>query len=496
MRRFVLPHKLQIILICSLSCLLVLCVPLFNASIATQKIITVAIDPTYAPFELQGKNGKPEGFDVDLIEAIAKATNCQIKFQSVPFEGMISALQAKTVDTAVGAMTITAERSKTISFSRPYFKGGLAIAVNADNKNITSLDSLKNKKIAVQIGTTSAAEAKKIVGAKVSTFDTAPLVLQELLNDNVDAAISDTPVALYAIKTKNLNKIKLINKPLTEEYYGIPTPKNSPVLDTLNKGLTTILSNGAYERIYRKWFNVKPPKLPASVTFANSNDPLKAYSIILNALPILLKGALITLELTAFSIFLGMVAGSLIGIARLSKVTPLRYVTRAYVDFFRGTPLLVQIFMVYFGIPALLQGLGVNFSLNRLVAAVAALSLNSAAYIAEIIRAGIQSVEKGQSEGAESLGLSSSETMRYVVFPQALRRMLPALSNEFISMLKGTSLVAVIGFEELFRRGQLIVADNYRAFEIYAVVALIYLALTLLVSRVFGFLEHRMNPVH
>jgi arginine/lysine/histidine/glutamine transport system substrate-binding/permease protein len=347
----------------------------------------------------------------------------------------------------------------------------------------------------VQIRTTGAAEAKKVPGAKIRTFDSAPLALQELLNGNVDAVINDAPVTLYAIKSNNLTGIKIIEQLLTEEYYGIATSKNSPHLEAINNGLTTLLGNGTYDQIYQKWFNTKPPKLPATVNFDNSNNSLTASNVILNALPNLLQGALVTLELTAFSVLLGMIGGSLIGIARLSTLTPLRWVTRAYVDFFRGTPLLVQIFMIYFGLPALLQGIGINFSLDRLAAAVIALSLNSAAYLAEIVRAGIQSIEIGQSEAAQSLGLGAVETMRYIIFPQALRRMLPPLGNEFITLLKDTSLVAVIGFEELFRRGQLIVADNYRTFEIYAAVALIYLALTLLSSRVFSFLEDWMNPI-
>jgi arginine/lysine/histidine/glutamine transport system substrate-binding and permease protein len=204
---------------------------------------------------------------------------------------------------------------------------------------------------------------------------------------------------------------------------------------------------------------------------------------------------LITLQLTVFSVFLGLIAGSLIGIARLSHLTPLRWAARAYIDFFRGTPLLVQLFMIYYGIPAVVQNLGLDFSFDRFLAAVTALSLNSAAYIAEIVRAGIQSIETGQSEAAESLGLDAVQTMRYVIFPQAFRRMLPPLGNEFISMLKDTSLVAVISFDELFRRGQLIVAQNYRPFEIYAGVAIIYLCLTLLSSQAFSRLETWMNPV-
>ncbi|HEY9660924.1 MAG TPA: amino acid ABC transporter permease [Allocoleopsis sp.] len=222
---------------------------------------------------------------------------------------------------------------------------------------------------------------------------------------------------------------------------------------------------------------------------------LQALEIIQKALPSLLWGAMMTLQLTAVSIAFGLVAGSLIGIARLSPAPPVRLAARVYVDFFRGTPLLVQIFMIYFGIPALLRSIGAAFTFNQWTAAVIALSLNSAAYIAEIVRAGIQSIDLGQREASESLGLGPVQTMRYVVFPQAFRRMIPPLGNEFISMLKDTSLVAVIGFEELFRRGQLVVAQTFRAFEVYFAVALIYLVLTLLSSQIFSLLEWWMNPI-
>lgn len=222
---------------------------------------------------------------------------------------------------------------------------------------------------------------------------------------------------------------------------------------------------------------------------------LQSLEIILDALPNLLRGAVITLLLTAVTTFLGMILGSLIGIIRLSPSRSLSVAARAYIDFFRGTPLLVQIFMIYFGLPALARGIGLTFTLNQITAAVLALTLNVGAYIAEIMRGGIQSIELGQREAAESLGLGPAQTMRYVIFPQALRRMIPPLGNEFITLLKDTSLVAVIGFEELFRRGQLIVAQNYRAFEIYAAVALIYLALNIFSSQMFGLIERWMNPV-
>jgi arginine/lysine/histidine/glutamine transport system substrate-binding and permease protein len=471
-----------------------------NVNNSASKTLRVATEPAFPPFEFQGQNGEVQGFSYDVMKAIARAAGFKVNFQSIPFDGIIPAVQAKTIDAAISSITITEERAKTISFSRPYFKAGLAIAVRDSNQDITSLDSLKNKKLAVQIGTTGAQKAKTIPGVQIRSFDSAPLALQELRNGNVDAVINDAPVTLYAINTGNLQGIKVIQQLLTEEYYGIATAKNSPNLTLINDGLDRILRNGEYAQIYQKWFKTTPPSLPAKSPFENQTNDSNAnlftsLNIIWRAFPSLLQGALVTLQLTILSVVLGLVSGSLIGIIRLSHIKPVRWLARAYVDFFRGTPLLVQIFMIYFGIPAIAQQLGFTFNFNPLAAGVLALSLNSAAYIAEVVRAGIQSIETGQTEAAQSLGLSSVETMRYVIFPQAFRRMIPPLGNEFISLLKDTSLVAIIGFEELFRKGQLIVAGNYRSFEIYFAVALVYLCLTLLSSQAFSKLEVWMNPV-
>ena len=215
---------------------------------------------------------------------------------------------------------------------------------------------------------------------------------------------------------------------------------------------------------------------------------------IIDALPALLRGAGTTIQLTAFAIFFGFIGGTLLGTARLSKFWPVRLLTRAYVEFFRGTPLLVQIFWIYFGFPALFKSVGLDFTFDRWAAGVLALSLNSAAYIAEIVRGGIQSIDRGQWEAASSMGLNSLQTLRYIVLPQALRRMIPPLGNEFTTLLKDTSLVAVISLEELFRRGQLTVATNFRAFEIYTAVGLIYLALNLFFSQGFTLLERWTDP--
>ncbi|MGG6263653.1 ABC transporter permease subunit [Leptolyngbya sp. AN03gr2] len=478
-------------------CLALFCTLLIVLSplrVLGQSTLTVAVEPVYAPFEFRSPTGEIQGFDIDIIREIGKAAGFGVRFQNLTFDGIIPALQAQTVDAAVGAITITPQRSQVVDFSRPYFKAGLAIATRADAQTINSLDDLQGQSIAVQIGTTGAQAAQKIPNAQIRTFDAAVLALQELSNGNVVAVVHDAPILQYALTTGNLKNVRVSSQLLTAEYYGIPTPKGSPNLERINQGLGTILGNGTYAQIYRKWFNAEPPQLPETLPNETQAARSSWLSVIQAALPTLLAGALITVQLAAISVIIGLVLGSLIGLARLSKNKLVRLLAGAYIDFFRGTPLLVQLFMVYFGIPAIIQELGLEFRFDRFVAAIVALSLNSAAYIAEVVRAGILSIEVGQTEAAQSLGLDSRQTLRHIIFPQAFRRMLPPLGNQFITLLKDTSLVAVIGFEELFRRGQLIVAANYRPFELYALVALIYLALTLLSSQGFRYLERRMNP--
>ena len=210
-------------------------------------------------------------------------------------------------------------------------------------------------------------------------------------------------------------------------------------------------------------------------------------SIITENLPLLLKGAGITLEITALSVGLGLLIGMFVGVAKLSDNRLIRGLASVYVDCIRGTPLLVQIFLVYFALPQI-----IGHRIDPFVAAVAC-SINSGAYVAEIFRAGIQSIDKGQMEASRALGLNWFQAMRFVIMPQAFKRIIPPLGNEFIAMLKDSSLVSVIGFEELTRTGQLIISRTYAAFEIWIVVALLYLIMTLAISRFVALLEKRFS---
>ena len=210
------------------------------------------------------------------------------------------------------------------------------------------------------------------------------------------------------------------------------------------------------------------------------------FDLVTRSFPLLLLGAGVTIQITALSVGFGLVIGVFMGMARLSKMWLIRSFAAVYVDFIRGTPLLVQIFLIYFALPII-----IGQRIDPFVAAITACSINSGAYVAEIFRGGIQSIDKGQMEAGRSLGMTWWQTMRFIILPQAFKRVIPPLGNEFIAVLKDSSLVSVIGFEELTRRGQLIIARTYGSFEIWLTVAFIYLVMTLSISRLVAYLERR-----
>jgi len=199
-----------------------------------------------------------------------------------------------------------------------------------------------------------------------------------------------------------------------------------------------------------------------------------------------LGGAVLTVQVSAMSVVLGLLLGSLVGLARISAVRIIRTLAAVYVEVIRGTPLLIQILFIYFGLASL--GLKIE---SRFAAGVTALSINSGAYVAEIVRAGIQSIDKGQMEAARSLGMSYLQAMRYVILPQAYRRIIPPLVNEFIMLIKDSSLLYAIGMMELTMRGQTVKARTFKDFEIFIAIAVIYFVMTFTLSKVAGFVEGR-----
>ncbi|WP_110669678.1 amino acid ABC transporter permease [Salinicola halophilus] len=204
------------------------------------------------------------------------------------------------------------------------------------------------------------------------------------------------------------------------------------------------------------------------------------------SLPYLLKGLPYTLLISFGGLAIGFVVGILFGLMRISPTRWLRIPAVVYIEVFRGTPVLVQVLFIFYGLPTLLGG-----PINALTAGIAAIALNAGAYISEIVRGGVQSIERGQREAGLSLGLSGTQTFQYIVWPQALRRMIPALGNQGIVSIKDTSLFSVIGVGELVRQGQVYIANTFTALEVYFMIALLYLAITLSLSMALNLLERK-----
>ncbi len=222
-------------------------------------VLKAGSDTAYAPFEFQDEKSKEYvGFDVDLIKAVGKQMGAEVQIQSMNFDGLIPALEAGNIDLAVSAMTITDERAQKVNFSKPYYKSGLTIVVKADDNVIKSFKDLEGKRIAVQIGTTGADEAKKIKDAKIREFNTAPEAFMELKAGGVDAVINDKPVNDYYIKEAGGKDAKQVGEPLTSEDYGFATAKSNTELgEKINKALDEVKKNGEYDKIYEKWFGKK-----------------------------------------------------------------------------------------------------------------------------------------------------------------------------------------------------------------------------------------------
>ncbi|MED3787076.1 amino acid ABC transporter permease [Peribacillus frigoritolerans] len=210
--------------------------------------------------------------------------------------------------------------------------------------------------------------------------------------------------------------------------------------------------------------------------------------IIVAALPLLLKGLQVTLYIFVIAIILGFLIGLLVALLRLAPIKILNWIAKVYVDAIRGTPFIVQLFFIYFGVNSLNL-----ISLDSTTAGIITVAINAGAYFAEIIRAGIQSIDKGQTEAARSIGFTGTQTMRYVVLPQAFRRMLPTITNQSIISLKDTSLLSVIGIADLTQQGQIQASATFEAFKVWLAVGVIYFIIIYLLTLIANFIERRVQ---
>lgn len=449
--------------------------------------LRIGTDATYPPFET-AEGGQFTGFDIDLGNAIAREVGVKPRWINSSFDGIFPALQNGTFDAVMSSVTITPERSATMLFSDPYYDSGQLIVVNQDRQGISTPDDLKGKTVGVQINTTAQYDLEKREGVKVAKYNTIDLALLDLRNRRIDAVVIDAPVAKYMI-FQSFRDLKTVGRRFTDEKFGVAIGLDSDDLRLeINKALKKIKETGEYDRIHEKWFG-EAAERAAEAEALRTKPKAFDFGIVRKTSRLFLRGVWLTARLALLSLGLGLPIGLLLALMRVQSSRLIAAPAAVYVEVMRGTPLLVQILFIYFVLPYF------GVYLPAFTSGVIALTLNCAAYISEIFRAGILSIDVGQMEAARSLGMSYAQAMKRIILPQTFRRVVPPLTNEGIALLKDSSLVSVIGLTELARTGQELASRYAAPLTIWPVVAIFYLLLTFPLTRVAEYLERRWRPV-
>ncbi|KIC78700.1 ABC transporter substrate-binding protein/permease [Streptococcus constellatus] len=454
---------------------------------------TIASDSSFAPFVFQDSNNKYTGIDMDLIKAIAKDQGFTIEITNPGFDAALNAVQSGQADGMIAGMSVTDARKETFDFSEPYYTANAILAVK-ESSTIASYKDLKGKTIGVKNGTASQTFLTKNQSKydyKIKTFSDASSMYDSLNSGSVDAVMDDEPVVKYSISQGQKLKTPIKGTPIGDTAFAVKKGSNPELIQMFNNGLANIKKNGQYQKILDKYLK----KSNSNTNSSNSTvDETTIWGLLQNNYKQLLSGLGITLALALLSFAIAMVIGIIFGMFSVSPVKALRIISEVFVDVIRGIPLMILAAFIFWGIPNLIESMtGHQNPINDFVAGTIALSLNAGAYIAEIVRGGIQAVPAGQMEASRSLGISYSKTMRKIILPQATKIMLPNFVNQFVIALKDTTIVSAIGLVELFQTGKIIIARNYQSFKMYAILAVFYLIIITLLTRLAKRLEKRIK---
>lgn len=446
-------------------------------------VLRVGTEGVYSPFSYHDpRTGELVGYDVDVAKAVGERLGVRVEFVETPWDSMFAALEADRFDIVANQVTINPERQARYDLSQPYTVGEGVIVTRANDDSITSLADVRGK-TAAENATSNWSQVAKDAGARVEAVEGFTQAITLLNQGRVDVVINDS-IAVYAYlaETGDTN-VKIAGTVGERSEQGFAARKDSGFLPELNRALDELRADGTLTEISQRY-------LKADAT-GQTQQPAQVRStlqLVLDNLWPLAKAALtMTIPLTIISFILGLVIALAVALARLSSNVVLSNVARLYISIIRGTPLLVQLFIVFFALPEF----GVR--IDPFPAAVIAFSLNVGGYAAEIIRSAILSVPKGQWEAAETIGLSYSGALRRIILPQATRVAVPPLSNTLISLVKDTSLASTILVTELLRQAQIVAAPTFEFFALYGTAAIYYWVICLVLSFGQARVEHRLE---
>jgi arginine/lysine/histidine transporter system substrate-binding protein len=467
--------------------------PILASSIG-KDTLTMITSPDYPPFEYyenQGSTRKIVGFDIDIANYIAKELGFKLEIMETDFGGLIPALQANRADFAMASMNPTPERKQNVDFSLIYYQGRDSIVADKGSK-ITKLEDLAGKKLGVQLGTTQEQSAKKMAaklpGMEIKLLSKAPEMIQEIKSGRIDAVILGEITAQgFTQSNPELGFYPLPPEGKEAGGSAIAFPKNSPLVAPFNKVLQKMIDSGDLNKLKtQRIAAIKDTLIPTqAVTKTGLNFDI---SRIIPDIPFILQGIPVSLMFTLLSLFFGLIWGTLLSLFKITGIKALTWFANAYTSVFRGTPMLLQLALVYYATPQL-----TGYNIPALQAGVLTFTLNSGAYMSETIRGGIQSVDKGQTEAALSMGVPYHLMMWDIIIPQALKNILPALVNETIGLLKDSALVSTLGMVEILRSAQIVGANKYIYFEPLLFAGLIYYVLVMSLTFSASALERRLR---
>lgn len=453
--------------------------------IQSEGVLRMGTSGDYPPYEFYAEiDGERQlvGLDVFIAEEIAEGLGAELEIEDMSFDGLLPALEAGQIDMILAAMSATPEREKSVAFSIPYFEESQAVLVDENlASEISDISDLEGMSIGVQSGSLQENLVNQIPNPDVVTLTNINDLVLALNTGRIDAIlISMATGDLHAETSDNLVTVPL---EFEEGNSGNAVAMNhgeEELVQAVNDIITNLQETGQIEAFYNQSVEIFAEYGEANEESAEEGSFIGTYW------EYFWDGTKLTLFISIVSVFLGMILGSILALMRMSGSVLFRGLATAYVEFLRGTPLMIQVMFIYFGS-------GVVYPLPALTAGILAVSLNSGAYICEIIRSGLASVDKGQTEAARSLGMSSTESLRHIIFPQALKNIWPSLGNEFITIIKESSIVSVIGVGELIFQSRVVRSISFEGILPLFVTMIIYFILTYTLTKLLNYMEGRMN---
>lgn len=418
------------------------------ANTANVEKFAVGLSADYPPFEF--KQGEDiVGFDVDLAKEIAKELGADIEIKDMSFASLLNALKQGEIDVIISSMTSTDERKKSFDFSIAYHFDELSILHKADQ--LITEHNLDGKVIACQMGSAMHTWLNKhTTKTKIVPMDVATQMAEALKAGHVDGVLIDAIQAKEFIKNSKNLAFSIVGR--SQEGSSVVVKKDSTLLPKINAAITKLKQNGTLDALEKKWVE--------STTHKVERNLFTDFIFIAKGLPT-------TLTYSFLSILLGGLLGVFFAVSRhLHHGT---WAIASIISVIRGTPVLLQLSFIYFALPAL-----IGLKLSVLAAGVITLGINSAAYITEILRSGLQSLPKGQFEACQALGISKWYAWKDIILPQVFRNVFPSLINEVVTLTKETALISVLGEMDILRRAQALAAETYNYFLPMCLAGVIY----------------------